>query len=819
MRVFLKKEFDIIDIAEQDSIHLEGISQSGDFFLYNVSYIVDPKRAMQKECLYVKISATQTIPVRKNSNIFSTKNPSTIVKNILQKNSISKDSSRSQKDSAFFIYRSDITSKIPNDKTSMLGKNSLGLGNFITTNKVVKLKSVTELKSSNSLVPVLENNISNNILSQESINNQIERNVSTARSVSTALIYERAIDPAVISGGRTNTIQSAKNGANGTISKSSLSTKNFNDTQKVSLLGNLVNFNNPLNMSQINSSMINVIVDQPSNSIAIEELLQIPVSKVQFDEFYLIFELINKSGIVVQEFNISINHSSNVAKLKIPTLPPLIEVLQNGISAKNVISVKQIDKNATGIALYRKENKIGIPITSSEYTLVGKVETTFGDGFRRIEDIVNNYNSILYRAIPYNSNGILSSEFSGKGSQPLKLKTKQLNKKRNFVSLVGSVVTSGIVLEVRDVPAGVCTVSLYKRDKSNFQKTKTLVTGQIQIGNETTSAPMVFVDSSVKNGRIYEYFCELLYPDGTAVVGSTSLNIKFNPISSNIVSTTISAPVVQQDGEVYDAKFKISSNLIKSNQDQIKSALEAQGLSGFFNDTLNDEKQKLQNIIAYNIRRTNMTLGVVEDFGIVTDANFSDKDNGSAKGVLPLEAGFEYKYEVSTFFRTAESSLVSSARDVQVTQNVSYTLKPFKWLHPYTLKSGALLSERSMARNHSETSFSFGAVGDVTTTVVSLAKVLPSLVESKVQKLTKNSTLIQWRVQGNISKIDHFIITLEILGMKTVVGKSHNISESNYFQFVDTLDDGEHGLLKYTIVPVYYDYTRGTEVVTNEVII
>ena len=55
--------------------------------------------------------------------------------------------------------------------------------------------------------------------------------------------------------------------------------------------------------------------------------------------------------------------------------------------------------------------------------------------------------------------------------------------------------------------------------------------------------------------------------------------------------------------------------------------------------------------------------------------------------------------------------------------------------------------------------------------------------------------------------------------MRTVVGKCHNISETNYFQFVDSLDDGEHGKLKYFIIPVYYDFSKGTEVSTNEVII
>jgi hypothetical protein len=100
-----------------------------------------------------------------------------------------------------------------------------------------------------------------------------------------------------------------------------------------------------------------------------------------------------------------------------------------------------------------------------------------------------------------------------------------------------------------------------------------------------------------------------------------------------------------------------------------------------------------------------------------------------------------------------------------------------------------------------------------------LADIVPSVIEAKAQKFGLSSTLVQWRVQGNNQKIDHFIVILEALGMRSVVGKCHNISESNYFQFVDSLDNDEHGKLTYYIVPVFYDFTRGTEIATNEVIV
>ena len=133
--------------------------------------------------------------------------------------------------------------------------------------------------------------------------------------------------------------------------------------------------------------------------------------------------------------------------------------------------------------------------------------------------------------------------------------------------------------------------------------------------------------------------------------------------------------------------------------------------------------------------------------------------------------------------------------------------------------NGNLVSENSLRRNHAKTDFTFGTVVNVTDIDVSLSDVLPSLYDGKAKELGSDRVLVQWKVQGNVDKIDHFIVILETLGIRTIVGKSHNITNSNYFQFVDELTNEESGGLTYYIMPVYYDYSRGTELKTNQVVI
>jgi len=821
MKVSIKKETNIIDIPEEGAVHLAEITPDG-HFKYEITYRTDPRRAVQNKAILVKIFASLKPFVKQPTKTFSHFNPDQLIKNLLQKTSVSKDQGRAQVSNVFFTYISDISAKIPNDKTTLLSFRPLihGLVPNVTLgiDKLVKLKSVQEITDGNIILPVLENNISAAIVSS-----QVARSTGVARAVSLDLVTRRGIDPAQVSGARMQTIQSAKKVSGGLVSQptKTIGRLALNETQRVSLVGNLVNDNNPLNHLQLRpTDFLNILVDAPRTTLDIKETLEIPTGLLQAPEFFFILQLVNSSGVEVQTINLSVPHAKNVANLQIPILPPKMMILQTGLPGKNVVQVKQIDQNATGVAVYRKEIKKGVSVADAAYTFIGNIQAKFGQDFQRLEDVVNNYNTIIYRAIPYNATGILASEFESAGAQAIKKKQSgKYDRRHNFVSILGEVVINAISIEIRDVPPGVSIVKLLKRNLSVYEQEFSLVTKPALIDNLESGAPIFVTDNDVKEDRIYEYRVEYLYPSGDVEIGANNLIIKYEPATANIVETVLSKPTVVQTGADIDVQFDLSSSLIPGDLDFIKKTLEAQGLLSYYQQGISDEKEKLQNIIAYGVRRINITVGEIEDFGIVTDKNFSDRKFGAVKSVKPLQGGYEYRYLVTTYFRKAETTLEQVTRTVQFTQNIAYTFKPAKWLHPITLKKGNLTTEKTRMKNHSQTAFSFGAVGNIATVNVSLANILPSITEARAQKLGKNSNLIQWRVQGQITKIDHFIIILEIVGMRTVVGKSHNVSESNYFQFVDSLDNGEHGKLTYYIVPVFYDFTRGTEVPTNEVVV
>lgn len=820
MKVFTKKQANIIEISDLEPPAITEITNTG-YFIYKVTYFVDAAKALNNKTITVKILGTNKLSVRNSLNLFKNNNPDLIISNILQKNSKSKDKARSQVENIFFSYNSDITSVIPNDKTHIFATNPSRLANQTET-KTIKVERQFALQNSgdflnkNIVMPVLETNITQNILKSEA-----EQSSALTKKVYDKMILSKTTEPASVSGTRINTIQNGKKVSSGIVSSVAkvLKTESLNEQQKNALFGTYTNTINPsTNLDLLNSDFIGTMVKTPVSSLKVTEFLEIPIGLISQNDFYFVFQLINDEKIIVQELTTNVAHSRLVANLKIPSIPPIVETMQSGIFGKNTISVKQMDPYASGISLYRKEIKTEVPAADSSFTLVTKVNTRFGDDFVRIEDIVNNTNSIIYRAIPFSDDGILAGEFSSKITKGIPRK-RRLEQTKNFVSLSANVSIGFINLEVRNVPAGVCLVTIYKKDLT-FKKEKTIVGKPIIVNNQENSAPLLINDSDVKSGRIYEYECEMLYLQGSRRIGTTKVTIKYQPIISNIMNTTISTPnIVKTNTGIFDVSFTISSTPVMSDFDQIKKTLENQGLISMFQENIFREKEKLQNILAWRVIRTNLTTGETEDFGTIIDRNFSDSKFGPGIGVSALKENCEYKYTIYTFLRNTETTMPELSRTVSGSLNTNYLLYPNRWYHPIVLTQGTLTNQETLKKNHAESMFSFGNVGDISEVSISLLDVLPSISNAKVQKLQEFSTLINWKIQGTATKIDHFIITMEVLGMKTIVGKCHNITESNYFQFIDKLENTNFGKIKYGIVPVFYDFSKGTEVFTNEITI
>ena len=833
MRAYIKKEQNIIEVPEDFAtlVKIDPNLSEGSFH-YKFHYFANPEKAFRTGAIKVEMFVSKNPHEVRTYNVFNNSDPEETINNIRLKNQRQKDMHRSDdlvKDNKVWIpyMISDITRFISNVdvvKFSKGRKNSRSeiSAPVIRTRLAMKPVLVSELTSRNVPMPVLEVNTSKRRNSSGIDSSSIDS--TELRRRASSVLFQRKIDPASFVGRKSNTIISARNSYAGTVSKRNVVEDTHNDDDV--LISSLLK-NNQTNSDADKSEFDyqNVPVVETNTQIVIEETMSIPISYLDSEEFYVVFRLKNKRGLIIETISGLVSHGKQVSLLRIPAIPPVIVAPAKSSPGGVTINLKQADPNGTAIRLYRKYFSTVESLKDATYSLVGEVKCGINDGLVKIFDYPNSLDPVIYRAVSVNSNGLLGSEFSSTVVELFRgsvAKTSPKNQKPSFVTITSSVLTNGIVIKLNNFPAEPIAFELKRRNLTLRETAFTCVNPPMLLDVLQSSQITIEDSSELKTKHIYEYMVALIYKTGERKISATTHIVQFKPITNNTVSLEISPTDIQQSGgNEIDAKFSIVKNISQNSADQIKNFLTRQGFLGEFQEDIIANRDKLGSLFAIGVKRHNLSTGEVEDFGILeNDENFSDVAAGSVAGVSSLVAGNEYKYTVTAYSRNIESLLPKLLKTNSDNPSLPYTFTPSEWMHPITLEDGNIITESSLKSNHASKSFTFGEIADIKEFQVSLSEVLPALYDGKAKFLPgRKSVLIQWKVQGNANKIDHFVIYLNILGMKTIVGKSHNISNSNYFQFLDNLDNQESGGLTYFIVPVYFDYSRGVELKTNQVIV
>lgn len=812
-KALIKKNANIIALPD-DFARLIAVTKDG-YFRYKVKYLVDATKAVRNRTFRVDIHVANAPFIREQQKTFVNFNSTVLLRQLRLRKSLQKDLIHSQRKRFILTLISDITKKIPNSQTVSLTKTQFTNRPVLSTKLRIRPALIADLQKQNLELPVFDIN-----------RNQLEESDTTfssnaLRVAATSLISVNHRDPAQLAGSRTHNLISAVRSIDGTLTKRALKAQTSIASSRV-LVGSLINRRKITNHLQLaNTNYVNILTKETSEFIEVEEIINIPVGDLEEDEFFFILQLKDRFNIIQQTLNKRVSHSRNVSQLEIPTIAPEVSALTVGPIGKTVLDIKQKDKNATGVNIYRRELNKSQPNVDATYDFVGSILIDDKDGIRRVEDIFASTNPIIYRVVPFNGSEILGAEFGSVVVQQrrnLVMRRGKYSQRPHFVSIAHEIQENSIIVSLKDFPPEPIALKLLRKNLSINESIATQI-GEIKLIEADTNIPLIFEDTNVKTDRIYEYTVNFIYKDGTVETAANNLIIEYDPVSSNILQLNISEPEVVQAGDEFDVKFTIEKDVIKTETGLVKAFLEEQGLLTEFQGQVIDNREKLQDLFAVRVMRTNLTTGEIEDFGIIQSSQFSDRRFGRVKSVKPLQPGFNYRYSIIAHARDPETLFPTLEKKVFVRTNVSYTLRPFNFRHPITLLRGNIVTPSSLRRNYSKSTFTFGKVVDRKTADVSLADAQPSLYDGKVSRFGENSILVQWKVQGNANKIDHFIVILDVLGTRTVVGKSHNVTQNNSFQFVDELTNKECGELTYFIVPVFYDFSRGPELKTNQVLI
>jgi hypothetical protein len=481
-------------------------------------------------------------------------------------------------------------------------------------------------------------------------------------------------------------------------------------------------------------------------------------------------------------------------------------------------------------------------MTEASYVQIAKLPVRVQDGTKWYVDTNPGMRPVIYRVIAYNRSELKSHDFASAvvvPSQNVLGVLANAQQKRLFVSVNLKILAKTIQIELNDIPTGVLSLRVYRRDLSRHENLEE----STQIGNTVYMPGVVsqnsrfyLTDTTPVDGRIYEYSVLLIFKDGTELWSTNPATIRFNSVLNNVISTTSSPIQAVNAGTDLDVQFTLNSVVADGQVDQIKKAMEQQGILGFFQDDITQNREKLQNLIAYQVHRTDITTGEMSNMGVFIGTKFSDRAVGKSLGVPPPQEGHVYEYTINTHFRSAQSliSTFTTTKTSTINPAFDYSFKPSKWQHPVTLNAGNLVSTTSLQRNHSSSDFTFGTVGDILHLRLDLSSVVPTIHDPVVKTLGSNKVLIQWSLKGSNKKIDHFIVTKEEMGMKTVVGKTHALADSN-LQFIDTQPvlvkpkanpaknhSADNSMLEtavvYHITPVFFDYTHGASIKTPQTI-
>lgn len=821
MKLFVKRDRGYLEIPEEFAV-LEKITEDGKF-RYSITYQVDPVKAVQNNAFKVLIHISSKPYIKKIKPIFSNKSDSNenIIANILQKKSKQKDFVRQQKNEYILTQISDITSRIPNNLTGQLKNTNIKQNITIKSFKEITTSPVDALNNANFNLPVLEMNL--NKINSTTQTSNVTENSQFLKTAANNLLYQKNIDPANIFGEKSNTLVSSNQVFNGTIVKKPFYNRKEikNNLETSALVENFLNKTIVTSQLELNAKdYINVLINKEQKFVEVTETIDIPVSAITENEFYVIFELKNvKSTVELECFHV--NHGKNLISLKIPTESPSVVDLGINKPGKVLFQIKQEDENAVAINVYKKELKPTVINTDSVYNLVGKIDLNKNQGYQRFEDVAASLYPIIYRFVPVNADGLQASVFTSKVvkfDKSIISKNIKSKRKQYFIGYNCDIGNQSVNIEINNIPSGPVAIRLLKRNKSNLEKSFEQVGDIITIqGNNNNT--IFLEDYDVKINRIYEYICELFYKDGTIEKSANNIIVEYKPVTNNILSIELLDANIIESGQNYDAIFTIKWSYISNAFELIKKLFLEQNLISEFNQDIFNNRENLNKLFAFSVKRTNITTNEIDTFGIIDSLQFSDLKYGKPKGITPIKSGFEYRYTVTAHLRNPETLLPKLERKVEISKNISYSFSPFRWRHPVTLNAGNLVNSKSLTTNYANNEFTFGTVVEIKSVNLSLADVLPTISETKATKLRNNQVLLQWKILGNIGKIDHFVITLNLLEMQTIIGKAHNISNTNYFQFLDILSNNEKGALSYSITPIYFDYSPGTSVKTNLVII
>ena len=562
---------------------------------------------------------------------------------------------------------------------------------------------------------------------------------------------------------------------------------------------------------QVMTTVTDQTVEIPVTMVLSRALLR---SEGAATNFFVQFDLLDSdSGEPIDTVIKTLNVPKELRVYNTPKLSPTLKTSVSPFASRATLQIQQVDSTATAVQVFKKTIYAATPDLDT-YALIGTYQTSKRQNSLHVQVDMPISSVIVYRVIPVGPQNIQGFEFASTVIKPPRFTPTR------SIALTGTQVDQGIRLEVRNLPTKCVAIQFLRWNMTTHDSSYVTVNGDVGFidAASRTADLITTVDGDVHANNVYRYVGRLIYENGVTV-DAGDVTIEFLQPAPGKVNTVIDNIIVNHDSTP-DVSFNINTITANTDLDAIKQMLGNQDLQQFFQGDLQTQRDQLQQLIAHNVQRVDLTTGIREDFGTVTVSNFVDSVLRKNRAINPLQYGHVYRYEIYPLLRASTTMFEALQQNaIDPTTKKPYQFSPSQFLHPLTLTRGVIITPQGASQRYAKDPMSFGAVGDVATIEASFDRDTAKIVNQTASRFNRSLNIIAWQVQGDIEQVDNFLIMKQVNGVRTLLGKAHTQFAQGACQYFHVLTSHDVGAISYVIVPVMNSYAVGTPALTNSVIV
>lgn len=538
------------------------------------------------------------------------------------------------------------------------------------------------------------------------------------------------------------------------------------------------------------------------------------------DQLVVTFTLRDANEKKIQSITKSVDILSAKTAFIERTSRPAAKVVRIGCGQAKLY-ITRGDRNTTGVRIYKRGN-------NEQYSLVSEL-LFFSD------DITTKISVAEDRETHFQIVAIDSMKNSCGQYTSVIVPGKNKNFHDSHVVIRAFQTDLGMKINVEKLSKEFMSYQVLKRDLTLNEKTtdrvavgdivesfsfpKTRQNSIIQLPTTSRVASLDVVDTSMKNGHIYEYVLRAYDTYGNSMIVGNEIIQYFDDAKKigRVLIENQQTSIVNGSPEV---TFGISFAFEDSDYDKFRAALKSYDIEKYFGDEFLTNREKLRSVIVYDVERHNLSTGQRESMGIFPAGTYSDKAAADSSGAQRLANGVRYVYTVRPMLRDTETMVENlRVQKTDVTTGKQYTFPISKFKHPTALKAGVISTPETQKQKYVGSQFAFGKIGVYASVAVDFAEQRTSLKNFSVKRLTSSTLMFEWGYDKSPSDIDSCV--LERLcdddGTYEVIGISHarvltGYGTSKYVYVIDAEDDGA---MTYSVKPFYLDYSSGKKITTQ----